>query len=233
MAFGQMITLQDMIKQASNYPFNEMFYTLRNGKMQITFRPCIFKIKDFFKYAKQRVKKMDAHIVSYNLGFSDYERANCVLVHATGAIGQATEMATASKEGFHVDGDSIKKYGLRKMEITTKFAQPRVGTKEDNSSIQLINQFRDLLVDYGFSKHKFLNGPISIIGNNDYRIGDFIQFTYKGEEIIAKVEHVMEEWSWGNSIRVTLALSHGFKADGTFYTGKLEDGTNSILQFKK
>lgn len=210
-------SLLDLIQGATNAPFNEFIFDIVGGKPTFTFQPAIMDIDLLRTLATETAKPINnIYISDRNIGLSDHERVNLVELHSPTNSDQDFDNAAVSARGIPVIPKSIQKYGLRKYEASTEFAQPILATpatKKNNAFTLLFNDLKTTLANYMFVKHKFLNGTITLI--TDTIVPEIGKWVMIDDDLVFKVESVEIEWEYGNPMEIEVALSHGMTVTGS------------------
>lgn len=211
------ITLLDMIQAATNSPWNEFIFETVDGQPTFTFQPCIFtenQLKDIGRSTAIPIKS--EYIVDRNLGISDHERINFIEIHGTTNSDQDLEHAVVAAKSIPAIPRSIQKYGLKKYEVTTEFAQPLLALspfdKKNNVDNTVYNDLRDVLTEYMFNKHKLVTGSVTLLTDNFVPLlGRWVKL----DDMVLKVEGMDMSWEFGESMNIELALTHGMAATGS------------------
>lgn len=161
----------------------------------------------------------------YEVGLSGHDRLNMWLCLGSCNTGQSdgtgTRTIAAEAGGFNLSPESIKKYGMRVMEVSTPYAQAKPGTTQDNDLGQTLGTFSRTLANWYFMNPSFLNGRISCRFLKDARIGVPVKYfetritpsnPYPKMELFY-VQGVSDHFEYGQPVTTSLTVIRGLRYD--------------------
>ena len=201
---------QDRINQKVKPQSNSSQEKLKSGDVVVeTSQAQGGNLLDLINWSNNHFTSIDEkYVVGYDLGTSTHERVNATIIYpdSTTKNGDDASVLNAIAESFLPDNRDIQDAGLRKLEVSTKYCY----SYKNNTST--MSEYRHTLFNYTKYNHRLLNGTVSLVGFNSslIKLGEFVEFKYNKKLIRCKVESITEIWTYGGSIRTTLAVSHGF-----------------------
>jgi len=168
----------------------------------------------------------DIKVISYDIGYSDYDRINFVEVNGfdiNSSPGSPGGFNNANKPRF--EEGSIKRFGLRTKVI---FGADYGGVR---GNIDESGYWSPLLMDWWFNANRYANGTIECIGLlHHVAVGENIQLNQ--EKILGHVEAVTNLFTvdeQGNRIfRTTIDFSRGISSDSTATAFKYVYGETAL-----
>lgn len=158
----------------------------------------------------------------YDCGYSGHDRFNAFLVlgNYNSAQNEGTSrVIAASAGGFNLSIDSIRKYGIRVMEISTQYAQPSQGKVQDSDLGQTMGTFSRTIGNWYFMNPALLNGRLTCRFLSQARIGVPVKYfetritpdnPYPKVELFY-VQGVADHFEVGAPITTTLTVIRGVR----------------------
>ena len=180
----------DRLKAHSIEPFHELFpETDEEGHPKLTFRYIPWKLSNGRSLGRlnplvmaltdvPRVLVGSEHIIAFNLGEDTHSRYNYFLtVIDTALFSKESSVADLQdmnpQTGFpRIQKNSIRRYGLRLMYQTVDALIQLGSERADTESLKLHNE---LMLEYWNNSVFFESGSMSIVGNNDVKIGKVLE----------------------------------------------------------
>ncbi len=160
--------------------------------------------------------------INYQMGYSGHERLNgflCLGSYNKGQAAQTDRIALAENGGFKIDVDSVSKFGLRMMEVSTIYAQPDLNKAQNSNHYSLLKDFTGMIANWYFMNHALLNGRIVTRFLPEARLG--VPYKYYQTRITAnspypKVEigytqEITDTYSYGQPITTTIVGIRGVR----------------------
>ena len=166
------------------------------------------------------VKLHGDDITTSDLGFSDEERRNLIMIYAGSWAGSNLDQYVAYPPGY--SRESMARYGLRKHEQQTTFAT--LGGRQGGAPwLTEVSKWAKLLIDWYALNHEFLNGSIStpyLLG--EARIGKrlLVEGEHRRQFYIEGVTHTVN-FPRGASTR--LSVTRGFEGEDGEFLDRLDD----------
>lgn len=119
--------LWDLIKELRNAPFNEVFWEIVNDKPTIICRPTPFNPNNWNNLAIENLKDQD--LIDDKLGRTDLETYTVYSVKGESIVSNATQLfgTPVWYKPFY------KKYGVRRLEVVSKYIHIESGTRNTSS----------------------------------------------------------------------------------------------------
>lgn len=158
----------------------------------------------------------------YEVGYSGHDRLNSFLCLGAYNAGQAvgsSRIIAAESGGFNINVESIKKYGIRVLEVSTQYAQPNTGSAQEKDLGQTLGTFSRTLANWYFMNHRFLNGRLSCRFLRQARLGVPVKYfetrvtpdnPYPKMELFY-VQGVDDSYDYGQPITTTLTVVRGVR----------------------
>lgn len=162
----------------------------------------------------------------YEVGYSGHDRLNsflCLGAYNTGQAVGSSRIIAAESGGFNINVESIKKYGIRVLEVSTQYAQPNTGAVQEKDLGQTLGTFSRTLANWYFMNHCFLNGRLSCRFLKDARLGVPVKYfetrvtpdnPYPKMELFY-IQGVSDHFEYGSPITTTLTVVRGLRYDLT------------------
>lgn len=160
----------------------------------------------------------------YEVGFSGHDRQNAWLTLGAYNTGQAvgsSRIIAAESGGFNINVESIRKYGIRILELSTQYAQPNGAAVQEKDLGQTLGTFTRLLANWYFMNQCFLNGRINCRFLKQARLGVPVKYfetritpdnPYPKMELFY-VQGVSDHFEVGAPITTSLTVIRGLRYD--------------------
>lgn len=200
--------LWEFLKEVKNTPFNELFWEIENNKPTLLFRRTPFSPNLW--NALKLLTVQDEDIVSENLGRSDLETYTAYKVSSQYIGGEArdTVLYPYWYPPFYA------KYGLTRMETTTKysvFINQQKGSEDYDIAVR---KMTETLFNWNIKNNVMENGTIVVKGSTRYRVGTRLMLASRKMEYY--IEAVNHNFTFGSGWTTTLSLTRGLKPENRF-----------------
>ena len=213
--------LWNFIKKLTNAPFNESYWEIRNDKPTLIHRPTPFEKANWT--ALPRITIPDYAIIANNTGRSDLETFTLFQV-------EPAQMSEQMRNVFFPlwYPPHYNKYGLREQKLSTLFGLSKT---HDATNPE---EYQKLLFNYYIKNSVSENGQITVIGSNQYKVGERIILESEDMEYYVEgVNHNFNMYSnWTTSLSVTRGLhpSERFTPPYGAYEPFTPDHMNAIIK---
>jgi len=214
--------LWQLIQQGCNSIVNEIYLDTKTRDDSVvpvlTMRQIPMTKNELVALSKNGIFVSEKDILTDDLGFSDHEKYNYLIIRdGQNFLPNQTYLINARKKKLPVvDIDSLKRYGLNRVDRTTEYAlHDRRNKKEAGfSNFSLIGKWAERISEYWFGYHKYETGTIIIEDRTDFEVGEFIRIYDRNRMYM--VEGYSYNWNFLEPIITTLQVTHGMMTNGDY-----------------
>lgn len=219
-------SIGELIHQACNPAVNEVYLDTkyRSGALVpvLTLRQIPMTKDELVNLAKRGREITEKNIIVDDLGFSDHERYNYLILRdAQNLMPNLSFLANATSQKLPaITIDSIQRYGMNRVDRMSEYAISKTNNLID---FDTIGKWGLRLANYWFNYHRYETGTIVVHNLSHFEIGEMIKVTDRDRMYL--VEGYAIEWNYLEAITTSLQVTHGMKLNGSFIEEK-EDTPN-------
>lgn len=178
-------SLWNLLKELQNAPFNEMFWDIKDSKPTLIMRPTPFD-KELWEALESYY--LDPQIyIDDDLGKSDLETYTMFSVSCRSYIAPVDEFSALGAKPLWYE-PYYNKYGIKRLEVSTLYAN-YADISDAKTSKDVITNYAKDLFNWNIKNNSMVNGTISVMGSNKYKIGTVLTTKENGSYYIESVTH--------------------------------------------